>query len=287
MSDAPRGPAPDRRFGKLYLLPAPLRGFDELKWSADSVAAELPARALSLMGSLRSFIVESERSALRLLSRFKSPGDLAAASFHVLDEHGAKEGMEALMAPLLDGQDCGLLSEAGMPCVADPGAALVAAAHIRGIEVVPVSGPSSILLALSASGLSGQRFSFLGYLPAPSRERRASLQSLGRECQQDRTTRICIETPYRNDALLADAIALLPPTAWLSVAADIGSESQTIVSKPVGAWREEGPGSIGKRPAVFLFGYPADIRPADLCSSDRKEAQDRPPSFRRGRRGAP
>ncbi|HEY9055396.1 MAG TPA: SAM-dependent methyltransferase [Rectinemataceae bacterium] len=265
--------------GKLFLLPAPLRDFDEERWSAESLAAELPARALSLMEELETFIVESERSAVRLLSRVKSQAAMRKIELKLLDEHGTREGLDTLLSPLIDGRDCGLLSEAGMPCIADPGAALVAAAHIRGVEVVPVSGPSSILLALSASGLSGQNFFFLGYLPASGSERKAALSSLGREFLRDRTTRIFIETPYRNDALLADALAFLPEKAWLSVAAGIGSVKEKIVSKPVERWRKEGPAGIGKKPAVFLIGFPAALRPSDSAFPNR--------GLRRGMPSAP
>jgi 16S rRNA (cytidine1402-2'-O)-methyltransferase len=145
-----------------------------------------------------------------------------------------------------------------MPCVADPGAALAALAHDRGFGVVPLVGPSSILLALAASGLDGQRFSFLGYLPQDQGGRRAALASIDRGLRADGSTRIFIETPYRNARLLEDCIAVLSPTTRLCVAASLTSLAERIRSAPVSAWRAE-PWPLGKEPAIFLAGLTAAV----------------------------
>lgn len=249
--------------GRLYLLPAPLRPYDEAKWSRETVAAELPGEALRLFAKLDIFIVESERSALRLLSRFRDEEGMKRLKLLHLDEHSDESSLPALLDALLQGEDCGLLSEAGLPCIADPGAALVAAARLAGIEALPVSGPSSITLALAASGISGQSFCFLGYLPPSGQGRKERLRALAAAFERDGLTRIFIETPYRNDALLADCVALLPDRAWLAVAADLGGIDAKLRSMPVSAWKAAPLPSIGKVPAVFLFGRQAPLRPDD------------------------
>ena len=156
------------------------------------------------------------------------------------------------MLPLFEGQDVGLMSEAGLPAVADPGAALVALCHRHGIEVVPLVGPSSLMLALMASGLNGQSFAFRGYVPAKTEERRTALRELEKQSRALAQSQILIETPYRNDALFADMLQLLSPATRLCVAADLTLPTQFIRTKPVAAWRRE-PVTIGKRPCVFIL----------------------------------
>ena len=146
------------------------------------------------------------------------------------------------MLPLFDGRDVGLMSEAGLPAVADPGAALVALCHRHGIEVVPLVGPSSLMLALMGSGLNGQSFAFRGYIPAKTDERRAALNQ----------SQILIETPYRNDALFADLLQGLSPTTRLCVAADLTLPTQYLRTRTVAEWRKA-PATIGKRPCVFIL----------------------------------
>jgi 16S rRNA (cytidine1402-2'-O)-methyltransferase len=252
-----------KKTGRLYLLPAPLRSFSDALWSKESVSAELPAESLRLFSELDNFIVESERSAARLLSRFRDKEGMERLKLLLLNEHSVEAELPGLLEPLLSGKDCGLLSEAGMPCIADPGAALVAEAHARDIEVVPIPGPSSMLLALAASGLSGQSFAFLGYLPAERVARRGRLERLAADFRKDGLTRIFIETPYRNDALLADCVAVLPESAWLAIAADLDGDRQLIHSRSLGAWRAAPLPTIGKLPAVFLFGKRAPVRPSE------------------------
>jgi 16S rRNA (cytidine1402-2'-O)-methyltransferase len=247
--------------GTLYLLPSPLASFDDFRWSADSVALEIPALALQLYSRLDYFIVESEKSALRLLSRFKDTQDLNSARLAVFDEHSLESDVAKVLNPIEEGKDGGILSEAGLPCVADPGGRLVAQAHRRGIRVVPISGPSSLMLALSASGLDAQRFMFLGYLPNDTQARISVLRRIANDFQRDGITRIFIETPYRNDVLLRDCIANLPGALTLCVASDLAGRAMRIWTKEIGFLSASAFPHIGKVPAVFLIGKPAGIRP--------------------------
>jgi len=237
----------DGKKGTLYLVPNLL--------NPDSAPeATLPAAALVRIGQLRRFIAEGDKAAWRLLSRVLDPEAAQGVSMERLDEHTPPEALPALLAPLEAGEDVGLISEAGMPCVADPGAALVALAHDRGIRVQGFAGPSSILLALAASGLDGQRFAFLGYLPPDRESRRAALLRIDRGIRAEGATRIFIETPYRNDRLLEDCLACLSPDTRLCVAASLGSAAERVISAPVSEWRRR-PWTPGKVPAVFLAGH--------------------------------
>jgi 16S rRNA (cytidine1402-2'-O)-methyltransferase len=232
--------------GTLYLVP-------NLLDAGSMPEAALPASALARIRLLRRFVVEGEKAAWRLLSRVLDAEGARAASVERLDEHTALGALPALLAPIEAGEDLGLLSEAGLPCIADPGSALVALAHDRAMRVVPLVGPSSILLALAASGLDGQRFSFLGYLPQESGARRAALGRIDRGIRADGATRIFIEAPYRNARLLEDCAACLSPDTRLCVAASLTAPDETIRSAPVSEWRRS-PWTPGKVPAVFLAG---------------------------------
>ena len=232
--------------GRLFLVPAWLS-------EASPVEAALPARALAEVRRLARFVVEDARSARRFLAACGHPRPMRELAFEELNEHTAPEAVPALLAPLLEGVDTGLLSEAGLPAVADPGAALVAAAHARGIVVVPLVGPSSIMLALVASGLEGQRFRFHGYLPVEGPARRARLPELEREAARADETQIFIETPYRNDALLADILATCKATTRLAVAADLTAPGEWLRMDTIEGWKSHPSPPIGKRPAVFLL----------------------------------
>ena len=230
--------------GKLYLIPTPL---------GDNEPAEvLPQSVIERACSLRVFVVEEVRTARRFLSRYGLRGHIAELEFHELNEHSSAADVEALGSLFDDGQDVGLLSEAGLPAVADPGAELVALCHRRGIEVVPMVGPSSLMLALMASGLNGQSFAFCGYVPAKPEERRAALRNLEKQSAAARRSQILIETPYRNDALLADMLQALSPKTRLCIAADITLPTQFIRTDSVAGWRSAAP-VIGKRPCVFII----------------------------------
>ncbi len=232
--------------GRLYLVPA---------WLSEgaSVESALAAAVLHRIRALECFVVEDARSARRFLAACGHPKPMRELHFEELSEHTDPSAVPALLAPLLDGRDVGLLSEAGAPAVADPGALLVAAAHARGIAVVPLVGPSSILLALMASGLEGQRFRFLGYLPVEPAARRQGLAAIERDSARNRETQIFIETPYRNDALLADILQACKGGTRLCVAADLTGPAEWIRSAAVADWRSRPSPVIGKRPAIFLL----------------------------------
>ena len=230
--------------GRLYLIPSPLGDNDP--------AEVIPAPTLALLQDIRCYVVEEVRTARRYLSRAGLKGRIAELEFHELNEHTTPQEVEALSALFDDGQDVGLISEAGLPAVADPGAALVALCHRRGIEVVPQVGPSSLMMALMASGLNGQSFAFCGYLPAKAEERRAAIKSIEKTSQAHRQTQIVIETPYRNDAFFADLLQACKPSTHICVAADITMPDTFIRTRSVSEWKKENL-IIGKRPCVFLM----------------------------------
>ena len=216
----------------------------------------LPKSVVERACALHCFVVEELRTARRILSRYGLRGRIDGLDFHVLNEHTAPAEVEAMLT-LFDGQDVGLLSEAGLPAVADPGAALVALCHRHGIEVVPLVGPSSLMLALMASGLNGQSFAFRGYVPAKTEERRTALKELEKQSRAAAQSQILIETPYRNDALFADMLRQLAPTTRICVAADLTLPTQSVRTDTVAGWRKRcgAPGAegIGKRPCVFIL----------------------------------
>jgi len=231
--------------GTLHLLPA---------WLSEGVAPEavVPARALAQLRALDAFIVENAKSARAWLAACGHPKPLREIAIAELNEHTPQSSIAGLLDPVAAGRDAGLLSEAGLPAIADPGAALVAQAHARGICVVPHVGPSSILLALMASGLEGQRFRFVGYLPAEPAARRSAIVELERQSSRSRETQIFIETPYRNDAMLADLAQACKPSTRVAVAAELTSSREWIRMDTVENWRAR-PAAIGKRPAIFLL----------------------------------
>src|SRR5712671_7330771 len=233
----------DRR-GSLYLLPNTL----------GDVAPEavIPTAALDRARSLDYIIAEDPKAARAFLKRIAPTRPLQSIRVERLDHNTKGSDIPAFLEPLLAGSDAGLLSEAGLPAVADPGAGLVRLAHERGVRVVPLSGPSSIVLALSASGLEGQRFAFHGYLPVAPAELAFTLKELERQSRRLRQTQIFIETPYRNDRTLATMLRALAPATLVCVAADLTLESETVKTRTVVAWLEETPQLKG-RPTVFLL----------------------------------
>jgi 16S rRNA (cytidine1402-2'-O)-methyltransferase len=231
--------------GRLYLVPA---------WLSEETApgAVLPAPVLEHIRRLERFVVEDAKSARRFLGACGHPKPMREIAMSELNEHTPAKDVPALLAPLIEGHDTGLLSEAGVPAVADPGALLVREAHARGIRVVPLVGPSSILLALMACGLDGQRFRFVGYLPAEAAARREAIAEIERVSAKERETQVFIETPYRNDALLADLLQACRPATRLAVAVDLTSPAESIAMRPVAEWRRN-VAPLGKRPAIFLL----------------------------------
>lgn len=229
---------------KLYLIPSPLGDNDP--------AEVLPSKVFDTIAGLRIFVVEELRTARRFLSKAGLRGHIDELEFHTLNEHSSASDARALLELFTRG-DVGLISEAGLPAVADPGADLVALCHDNGIDVDPLVGPSSLMMALMGSGLNGQSFAFRGYLPAKTDERRAALKSLERLSARERQSEIFIETPYRNDSLMSDMLSVLDAGTRLCIAADISLPTQTIRTRTVAAWKKEKEFTIGKRPCVFII----------------------------------
>ena len=230
--------------GKLYMIPSPLGDNDPQE--------VIPQPVLESLQRFRTFVVEEVRTARRYLSRAGLKGKIGELEFHELNEHTDAALIEGYLTLFDDGNDVALISEAGLPAVADPGAQLVALAHSHGIEVVPAVGPSSLMLALMASGLNGQSFAFCGYIPAKTDERRSRLRTLEKVSAQLRQTQILIETPYRNNSLFADILSVCSPNTKVCVAANITMPDAYIKTRKVAQWKKEGL-VIGKRPCVFLI----------------------------------
>ncbi|MGQ0654656.1 MAG: SAM-dependent methyltransferase [Betaproteobacteria bacterium] len=227
----------------LYAIPTPLGA---------SAEASLPVAALDTVRTLEHFVAEDAKAARAFLAAVGMAKPLREIHITTLNEHTSAAAVSDLLKPLRDGRSLGLISEAGCPAIADPGALVVDAAHAEGFRVVPLVGPSSITLALMASGLQGQRFAFCGYLPREGAERARRIRELeGRSLREDETE-IFIETPYRNEALLQALLETCKPATRLCVAADLTLPSETIVSRPVADWKRAGK-AIGRRPAVFLL----------------------------------
>jgi 16S rRNA (cytidine1402-2'-O)-methyltransferase len=226
---------------RLYAIPTPLGGAPQ---------AVLPPEVLKIVSGLRDFVAENAKSARAFLSA--AGAKPREASIAELNEHSDPSALKDLLKPLREGRDLGLISEAGCPAIADPGAALVEAARAEGFRVVPLVGPSSITLALMASGLEGQRFAFCGYLPREPAERTRRIRELEARSRREKETEIFIETPYRNDALLAALLQGCAPQTRLCVAADLTLDSESIETKSIAEWRRSGAG-VGRRPAVFLL----------------------------------
>lgn len=231
--------------GTLYLIPTPLGG--------DRLEAILPADTLALARRLTHFIVEAPKTARAHLKLFGTAHELRSLWMQELNEHTKDTELAALLAPLLEGHDVGLMSEAGCPGVADPGANLVRLAHVRGIRVTPLVGPSSILLALMASGASGQQFRFNGYLPAQDPARSEAIRRLETDSLKQKQAEIFIETPYRNLALFSALLASARPTTQLTLACDVTLPGEFIRSQTITQWKKAPPPDINKRPTVFVL----------------------------------
>lgn len=229
--------------GKLYLIPTPLGDYEP--------SLVLAPSTLALLQSIRLYFVEELRTARRFLSAAGLKGHIEELQLHEINEHSTREEIGE-MASLLGSQDAALISEAGLPAVADPGALLVEYAHKKGVRVVPQTGPSSLMMALMSSGLNGQSFAFSGYLPVKADARKQALLDLEKASLKLRQSQIFIETPYRNDSLLEDILKTCQPGTRLCIAADITLESEFISTKTVAQWRKSGI-SVGKRPCVFIL----------------------------------
>jgi 16S rRNA (cytidine1402-2'-O)-methyltransferase len=231
--------------GRLYVVPSLL--------GVIPPASVLPRGTIEIARSLSHFVVETPRVARQFLKTLQMPRPLTEIAMTELNEHTRAESIPGLLEPALRGHDFGLLTDAGCPGVADPGARLVRAAHDADVRVVPLVGPSAILLALMASGMNGQDFAFRGYLPAKPAPREAALRALDRAADSG-AAQIFIETPYRNDALIAVVLAVCRTTLRFCVAVDLTLPSEQVVCRAVGEWRSAPAPKIGKRPAIFLLG---------------------------------
>lgn len=233
------------KFGTLYLIPVTL--------GDDNITKVLPADVVSIAQQLDTFVVESEKSARHFLSTIKTNKPVRELSLNLLNEHTEDKGIPALLAPLLAGKDIGLMSDAGCPGVADPGAKLVEQAHQKGIRVVPFVGPSSILLSLMASGLNGQQFAFLGYLPVDKTLRNQKIKEIEKRSLTHKETQLFIETPYRNQHMLEAILSTCQPNTRLSVACDISLNTEMIATKTIATWKKTPLPDLHKRPTIFLL----------------------------------
>lgn len=233
--------------GTLYLIPTHLSD-----GAADDTTAVFPPKVVSQALALSHYVAENAKTARAFLKSIGATRPLAEISIAEINKHAATINTDQLIQPLLDGHDVGLVSEAGAPAVADPGAIVVAAAHAAGVRVVPLVGPSSLLLGLMASGLNGQRFAFQGYLPQDKSERIRSLQLLEKESRQKQMTQIFIETPYRNAAMFADMIQALSANTSLCVATDLTGPHEKVTTLPMISWKKIN-APIDKLPTLFLF----------------------------------
>lgn len=233
-----------RSSGVLYLLPTGL--------GDNALGQVLPAGSRDVTQRLTHFIAENPKSARAFLKQAGYPHPLNTAIINVLDKNTQTDAIAELLAPLHSGIDVALVSEAGCPAVADPGALLVRAAHQAGIRVVPLVGPSAILLALMASGLNGQNFAFHGYLPIEKTRRSWHLRDLEQRSRRDDATQIFIETPYRNDTMLQALLAECSPQTLLCVATDLTQPGEQIITLSIADWRRNTP-VLDKRPSIFLL----------------------------------
>jgi 16S rRNA (cytidine1402-2'-O)-methyltransferase len=231
----------------LYLIPCQLSDVP-----LDKV---LPAYNVEVVRGIKHFVVESVRSARRFLKKCDRSIDIDSLTFNELNEHTDLKdtaAIEAFLDPIGRGEAVGVISDAGCPAVADPGADLVAIAQRRGYKVVPLVGPSSILMSLMASGFNGQRFAFEGYLPVDGQARQARLKEMTRRIEREHQTQIFIEAPYRNNQLIADLATHLPGRMRLCVASDITGENQSIITRTLGEWRQS-QYDYHKIPTIFLL----------------------------------
>ena len=213
----------------------------------------LPARTLDVARRLRHWRVETPKSARAFLKTLALATPIATLDVVALPASPTAADGAALLAPALAGDDVGVLSDAGCPGVADPGAALVGAAHAAGLRVVPLVGPSAILLALMASGMNGQRFAFHGYLPVKPEARAAALRALEQDSRREQRAHLFIETPYRNVALIEAFVATCQPATRLCVAVDLTTPTESIVSLAIRDWGARDHGDYAKRPAMFVL----------------------------------
>ena len=230
------------RLGRLYLIPIEI---------TDDGMSSIPEYNIPIIHRIKYYIVERARTARRFISRTSPPHPISDIEFLEIDDIG--DNITQSISWLKAGYDVGVMSESGMPGIADPGQRVVAQAHKNHIQVIPLVGPNSIMLALSASGMSGQNFAFNGYLPIKDNELKSELKYLESQVLKRKQTQICIETPYRNDRLLKNLLASLNPNIKLCIAKDITGTEELIVTKTITQWKKDD-FTIGKWPTIFIIG---------------------------------
>lgn len=230
--------------GSLYLIPSPV--------SDGEINEVIPEGVICKILPLRVFVVEEIRSARRFLSKCGFKGKIDELLFFELNEHTSVSLIDSYINLLVGGKDVGLISEAGLPAVADPGALLVAAAHREGIRVIPLVGPSSLMLALMASGMNGQSFAFVGYLPVKPDERKSEIKRLEKLSDRTGQSQIIIETPYRNNALFSDLVQICSPSKLICVASAITSQEESIRTLTAYEWGKEKV-DLNRKPCVFIL----------------------------------
>ena len=228
----------------LYLIPVTL--------GDTPIENVLPAYNKTVILQIRHFIVEDIRSARRFLKKVDSGIDIDALTFYPLNKHTAAEELSDYLEPLIGGQSMGIISEAGCPAIADPGADVVAIAQRKGLKVVPLVGPSSILLAVMGSGFNGQSFAFHGYLPIEPAERAKKLKQLEQRAYSEKQTQLFIETPYRNHKMVEDILQNCRPQTWLCIAANLTCSDEYIKTRMVKDWKNRVP-DLAKIPCIFLL----------------------------------
>lgn len=231
--------------GTLFFIPVTL--------GSEQIHHVIPTEVVAIAHQLEEFIVENEKSARHFLGAIKHPKPIRELTFKTLNEHTTDKELPALLSSLLAGKNVGLMSEAGCPGIADPGAKVAALAHAKGIRVAPMVGPSSILLSLMASGLNGQSFAFLGYLPVDKQARITKLKEIEKRSQTLNQTQLFIETPYRNQALLEALLASCHENTRLCIASQVSLPDEFILTKRIAEWKRTTLPDLHKKPTVFLL----------------------------------
>ncbi|MDR1595083.1 MAG: SAM-dependent methyltransferase [Prevotellaceae bacterium] len=230
--------------GKLYLIPSPL--------SDSNVNDYIPTSVRNIVNSLKYFVVEDLRTARRYISKLKIDTPIDELNFSLFNEHTDIKAIFSLLNPVFQGQDLGLLSDAGMPCIADPGEELVRIAHSSGVTVIPLVGPSSIFLALASSGLSGEKFSFEGYLPAKTSDLIKTVRKLEHQSRQENQSKIFIETPYRSAKIFDTILNICSPDTFVCLACNVTSSDEFIQTRQIREWKKNIP-DINKKPCIFIL----------------------------------
>ncbi len=231
--------------GKLYLIPSPL--------SENSEYNVLPRHIFDIVTSIRYYVTENIRTTRRYLKKINPEINIDDITFFVFNKHTNKTEIDTFIKPVIEGHDTGLISEAGMPAVADPGEGMIALAHHLNIQVIPLVGPSSIMLALMASGLNGQRFAFNSYLPIEKNQRKNRIKELEKRSMKNDQSQIFMETPYRNHQLLQDILATCNLGTRLCLASNITGKNEFIKTKTIKEWKREPAPDIQKKPTIFII----------------------------------